>query len=107
MWVLRLSLALGRTPAELLDVLTTADLALYQALVEIDGPWWGEREAAHLRQLCSVQAAAGGADIPAEQFNIEWRVGASAEAPDANLLPPCDGLEIFAARHGLDVEVLS
>jgi hypothetical protein len=103
-WVLRLSLALGRTPAELADVLTAADLALYQAIVEMDGPWWGAREAAYLRQLCAVQAAAGGASIPPDDFSIEWIVGAAAEGgPTCNLLPPTDGLAIFAARHGLDV----
>jgi hypothetical protein len=99
--VLRLSLALGRTRRELEDALTAEDLALYQALVEVDGPWWGEREAAYLRQLCSVQAAAGGASIPPADFAVEWRVG--DDAGDANLLPPADGLALFAARHGLDV----
>ena len=71
--------------------------------MEIDGPWWGEREAAHLRQLCSVQAAAGGVSIPPDEFEIEWTVGAAGE-PAVRLLPPADGLALFAARHGLPVE---
>lgn len=100
MWVLRLSLALGRTPAELERTLTADELAEYQALVELDGPWWGEREAAHLRQLCSVQAAAAGADIPADQFQIEWALGS---AGGTNLLPSADGIALFAGAFGLDV----
>jgi hypothetical protein len=104
-WLIRLSLALGRTPTELAEVLTAGDLALYQAAAEIDGPWWGEGIAAHLRQLCSVTAAASGASIPPDDFAIEWTVGGEdREArPAANLLPPVDGLEIFAARYGLDL----
>jgi len=91
---------LHATPAELEERLTPEDLALYQAWVELDGPWWGEREAAHLKQLCSVVAATAGADLPPDRFDTEWTVGAPGEAP-ANLLPPADGLAIWAARHGL------
>lgn len=101
MWVVRLSLALGRTVAELEAALTPADLALYQAVVEIDGPWWGEREAAHLRQLAAVQAAAAGAHVPADDFRIEWTLGPAAAAD--RLLPSNDGLELFAARHHLPI----
>jgi hypothetical protein len=71
--------------------------------VEIDGPWWGEREAAMMRQLCSVQAAATGTDIEPDRFAIEWTVGVSGDQP-RNLLPADDGLAIWAARHGLEVE---
>jgi hypothetical protein len=95
---------MGRTERELAEVLTVAELSRYQALVEIDGPWWGEREAALLQQLCSVQAAAGGADIPPEEFKIQWRVGpAAVDPPAGRLLPPNDGIAIFAARYGLPV----
>ncbi len=103
LWLLRLSFPLGRTPAELAEVLTARDLALYQALVEIDGPWWGEREAAMSRQLCSVQAAAAGASIPPDEFAIEWSVGSTPDRPAANLLPSSEGLALFAARHGAEV----
>ncbi|VTU02774.1 unnamed protein product [Gemmataceae bacterium] len=103
LWLLRLSLVLHATPAELEGRLTAADLSLYQALVEIDGPWWGEREAAMLRQLCSVQAAAAGSNIPPDQFAIEWTIGQGDDAAAANLLPPADGLAAFAAHHGLHV----
>ncbi|WP_162669683.1 hypothetical protein [Gemmata massiliana] len=104
--MLRLSLALGRTPGELFEQLTATDLALYQALVEIDGPWWGEREAAHLRQIASVQAAAAGADVPPDQFEIEWRVGEDAPATTSefNLLPAAEGILMFAAQNGLEVQ---
>ncbi|MDY3558124.1 hypothetical protein R5W23_000845 [Gemmata sp. JC673] len=100
MWVLRLSIALGRLPDELERVLTAAQLAEYQALVELDGPWWGEREASYLRQLCSVTAAAAGAQIPADQFQIEWTIGATP----VNLLPSADGLALFADCFGLGIE---
>ena len=102
LWLVRLSLPLGRTPTELAEVLTLDDLALYQAAAEIDGPFWGEREAAHMRQLASVVAATRGADIPPDEFKIEWTIG-GPDAPPANLLPPAEGLELFAARIGLDV----
>lgn len=92
-------------PAALEETLTAEDLALYQALVELDGPWWGEREAAYLRQLCAVQAAAGGSRISAAEFAIEWRVG-PADGDAANLLPPEEGLALFADRHGLTVQEL-
>lgn len=104
LWVIRLSLILGRTPSELAEVLTAEDLALYQAFVEIDGPWWGEGHAALLRQLCSVSAAAAGANIPPDSFKIDWTVGPPGDEPADNLLAPEDGIAIFAARHGLDVE---
>lgn len=84
-------------------MLTAHDVALYQALVEIDGPWWGEREAAMMRQLCSVQAAAAGSDIEPDRFSIEWTVG-PATSTAGNLLPAGDGLAVFAARHGLRLE---
>jgi hypothetical protein len=96
-------MAWGRTTRELAEVLTAADLAEYQALVEIDGPWWGEREAAHLRQLCALQAAAGGTDSSPDDWEIEWQVG-PADAPDVNLLAPEDGIKIMAAGFGLAVE---
>lgn len=96
---------MGRTRGELVELLTADDLALYQALVEIDGPFWGKRETAMMAQLCSLQAAAGGVHIPADEFEIEWRVGESAEA-GGNMLAPAEGLELFAALHGLKVEVV-
>lgn len=84
-------------------MLTTGDLAEYQALVEIDGPWWGEREAAYARRLCSLIAATGGADHAPDDFAITWSIGSAAE-PEGNFLPPADGLVIFAARYKLRVE---
>jgi hypothetical protein len=68
----------------------------------VDGPWWGEREAAYLRQLCSVQAAAAGADLPPDKFAIEWAVGPAA--PQEPLLDAATGLRAFAARYGLTTE---
>jgi hypothetical protein len=106
LWSLRLCVLFHRPLAELDQVLTAAEIGLWMAMVEIDGPWWGEREAALLRQLCSVQAAAAGADLPPDQFRVEWVVGESA-ASSENLLPPDDGLEILAARYGVPVAVLS
>ena len=106
LWLLRLSLVLGGTPAELEARLTVGDLALYQALVEIDGPWWGEREAAMLRQLCSVQAAAAGSALTPDTLPIEWSVGAPNVSPTGNLLPPAAALPALAAHHGLAVEEL-
>ncbi len=101
--MVRLSLQLGRTRTELLETLTAEDLGFYQAVVEIDGPWWGEREAAHMEQLCSIQAAAAGADVEPDAFKIGWTVGAPGEHDQggANLLPSNDGIELFAARFGL------
>lgn len=101
LWLLRLSLILPHPPSILAELLTADDLALYQAWVEVDGPWWGEREAALLRQLCSVVAATSGSKIPPDDFKSEWTVGPATETAGANLLPPADGLAIFAARHGL------
>lgn len=103
LWLVRLSPVLGATPAELLDRLTAEDLALYQAAVEIDGPWWGAREAAYFRQLTSVTAAAAGCDLPADQLDIEWTVGRPAEAAGV-LFTPAEGIALFASRHGLAVE---
>lgn len=79
---------------------------MFQAAIEIDGPFWNEGLAAHLRQLCSITAAGAGADLPPDEFAIEWGIGAAGEAPPANELPPAEGLELFAARYGLDVEVI-
>lgn len=70
--------------------------------MEVDGPWWGEREAAYLRQLAAVGAAAGGTSVSPDEFKLDWHVGPS-DAPPANLLSPDDGLAIFAARHGLEL----
>lgn len=102
--MVRLSLVMGRTVAELESLLTPADLALYQAVVEVDGPWWGEREASYLRQLAAVQAAAAGAAVPAERFRIDWALGPAAAA---DLLPSNDGLALFAARHELPITQVS
>lgn len=55
-----------------------------------------------LRQLCSVQAAVGGVAIPPEQFEIEWTIG--DREPTEPLFTPAEGIEAFAARHGLTVE---
>lgn len=104
LWLLRLSLKLGRLPGELAELLTAEDLAAYQALVEIDGPFWGEGQAALLRQLCSIGAAQCGADIPPDDFAIEWTVGGKADdGPAAPLLDPNAGIEIFAARYGIEL----
>lgn len=97
---------MGRTRAELEELLTAADLALYQAVVEIDGPWWGAREAAHLRQIAAVTSRAAGADVQPEDFEIEWRVGkgpdqGEGEQPGPNLLPAVDGMRMMAAAAGL------
>ena len=89
------------TPSELADRLTAADLALYQAWAEEDGPWWGEREAAYLRTLCSVTAAAaGGADVAPDDFRLTWSAG---PAEPVELLDAEAGLRVFAAKHGLAV----
>lgn len=97
---MRLSLALGRLPDELAEVLTAGGLAEYQALCELDGPWWGEREAAHLRQLCAIQSAAGGVSASPDEFAIEWTVGTPPAAADViNLVPFEDGIQILAAQY--------
>ena len=98
----RLSLHLRRTPAELAQVLTLGELVGYQALVELDGPWWLEGTAAYLRQLSSVIAASVGAQIPDERFTIEWEIGGQ-ESPRVNLLPAADGLAILAGRLGAEL----
>ncbi len=103
MWVLRLSLQLGRLPHELEHALTAEDLALYQALVEIDGPFWGQRETQMIARLCSVVAATAGANLPPDEFEPEWTVGPAGDAPAGNLLPPADGLALLAARYGFAV----
>lgn len=82
--------------------MTARDVALYQAWVEVDGPWWGEREDAQLRQLCSISAAAAGVPTPPDEFRLEWQLG-GADGPAVNLLSPADGLAAFAAINGLDV----
>lgn len=103
-WLVRLSLRLGRTPTELAEVLTAADLSLYQAVTEIDGPWWGESETAHLRQLTAVTAAAGGVPIPSDEFRITWTVGGdSGPGEGVYLLDPADGLKMWAQSYGLTV----
>lgn len=91
---------MGRTPGELAEVLTARELALFQAAVEIDGPFWGAREAAYMRQLTSVNAAAAGASVSPDELEIEWRVGGPGETGGPNLLDPADGLSMFAAMHG-------
>jgi hypothetical protein len=106
LWVIRLSLALGKSPRWIEEELTAEDLAHYQAAVEIDGPWWcGEHVAGHVRELCSITAAAGGVSIPPDEFKVPWAVGARDpdQAAGFNLIPPEDGLAAFAARHGLDL----
>jgi len=113
MWLYRLSLTLGRLPGELAEVLTAADVAAYAAMVELEGPWWGEREAHAIRELCSVVAATAGVSIAAEQFRHSWTVGpraapeASADdqagADQADQFTGAEGLQLFAAAYGLDV----
>lgn len=71
--------------------------------MEIDGPYWGERDAAYFRQLCSLSAAANGVVIPPDDFELKWTLG-PADGPPVNLIPPEIGLEIFAARHGVRLE---
>jgi TolB-like protein len=100
---MRLSLSLGRLPAELAELLTLDDLAAYQALVELDGPFWLEGTAAQLRILTSVVAATAGAELPADRFAIEWNLGRRDAAEVVNLLPPADGLALWAGRYGLDL----
>ena len=70
----------------------------------------GEGIAAHVRQLSAVTAAAAGGDVDPDDLRIEWTIGEGRDdqrepRPAANLLPAADGLEIFAARYGLDLVV--
>lgn len=84
-------------------MLTARDLALYQALAAIDGPWWGERESAYARLLCSVTAAAGGVSIPADDFAIEWVYCEAGDQTEAERLTPADGLRMLAKMNRVPV----
>lgn len=67
--------------------------------MEIDGPWWGEREVAYLKQVCAVIAASRGVAGSPDDYAIEWVFGDSV----ARLLPANEGLAILAERYGLEV----
>jgi hypothetical protein len=99
LWLHRLSLVYGILPDDLAELLTLDQLNAFLALVEIDGPFWGEREAAASRLLCSVVAATAGAEVDPDRFRQEWTLGADAPA-GVNLLKSADGVALFAARYG-------
>lgn len=53
--------------------------------------------------MTSTVAATGGADVPPDRYRLDWTLGAVEDAAGVNLLPPADGLALWADRYGLDV----